>query len=490
MVTVELEPDASWDNLYINGEMRPASDGETMSVTEPATGEVFTEVPAATETDVDAAYSAAEKAQPEWEAMSREERLALVEEARDLMKDHFGDLVTLLGKESGAVNPKAVGEVSIALSDFRMAASFESQDEMRDSAFVEDKESHIVHKPVGVVGIISPWNFPLHLSTRALAPALALGNTVVLKPASATPITGGLLLAKICEAVGFPDGVVNVVTGRGSEIGDRIAGHPTPRVLSFTGSTGVGKQVAKQASENLTLPALELGGNAPYIVTDDTDLDQAVAVGAYGTFFHQGQACISINRHLVHEDVYDDYVAGMVERAESFEIGDPLDEDVTFGPLIDETQRDNVVSYIERTVEEGATLETGGGADGLYVEPTVLSDCTNEMAAACEEHFGPIAPIIPFSSDEEAIKLANETEYGLSAAVYCADLDRGRTLADQVESGMVHVNDHPIQEEPNAPFGGVKNSGLGRYNGEWIRDELTEPKWISVQTEDRDYDLP
>lgn len=490
MSGIKLEPDASWSALYIDGETRSSSNGETIPVTEPASGEVFTEVPAATETDVDAAYAAAEAAQSEWAEKPREERVELVQQARDMLKDHFSEVVTLLGKESGAVNAKAVGEVSIALSDFRMAASLDAPAEVRDSVFIEGKESHIVREPVGVVGIISPWNFPLHLSTRALLPALALGNTVVLKPASSTPITGGLLLGKIFDAVGFPDGVVNIVTGRGSDIGDRMAGHPTPRVISFTGSTSVGKQVAQQASKNLALPALELGGNAPFIVTDDVDLDQAVAAGAYGTFFHQGQACISINRHLVHQDVYDDYVSGLVDSAESFTIGDPLDQSVTFGPLIDEGHRDDVLDYIEKTVEAGATLETGGEATGTFVEPTVLSGCSNTMAAACDEHFGPIAPVIPFSSDEEAIELANTTEYGLSAAVYCADRERGRELANQIEAGMVHVNDHPIQEEPNAPFGGVKNSGLGRYNGEWILDELTEAKWISVQTTDRDYDLP
>jgi aldehyde dehydrogenase (NAD+) len=339
------------------------------------------------------------------------------------------------------------------------------------------------------VGVISPWNYPLHLTTRALAPALALGNTVVVKPASDTPVTGGLLMAKIADEVGIPDGVVNVVTGKGSEIGDRVAGHPVPRTISFTGSTDVGKRVASQAGSNIALPALELGGNGPNVVTDDVDVEQAARVGAVGSFTHQGQVCISINRHIVHEDVYDEYVEHLVEHAESLTVGNPAEDGVNFGPVINETQRDDLVEYVEETVEAGATLETGGDHDGLFFEPTVLSDATNDMAAACNEHFGPVAPVIEVSSTEEAIEVANDTEYGLAAAVQCRDLDRARDLANRVESGMVHINDHPIQDEPNAPFGGVKESGLGRYNGEWVMDEMVEPKWISVQHEDRDYDL-
>ena len=480
-----------WSRLYIDGEWRDASTGETLSVENPATREVFAEVPAATADNVDAAYEAAAAAQPDWEATPRKERDELLQAAQAELKTRFDEVVDLLGTESGSAHYKATGEVSISLADFGMALDLEPPgEEVRESPFVEGKESHIVHEPVGVVGIISPWNFPLHLSTRALAPALALGNTVVLKPASNTPITGGLLIAEICEEVGIPKGVVNVVTGRGSDIGDRMAGHPIPRVISFTGSTAVGKRVASQAGRNLALPALELGGNAPFVVTKDADVDRAAAAGAYGSFFHQGQVCISINRHLVHEDVYDEYVERLVERAEEFEVGDPADRSTTFGPIISKPQHDDLADFVHWSVDEGATLETGGEAEGLFFEPTVLSDVTNDMAAACDEHFGPIAPVIPFSSDDEAIELANATEYGLSAAVYSGTKDRARSLADRINAGMVHVNDHPIQDEPNAPFGGTKSSGLGRYNGKWIRDELTEPKWISVQAEKREYDLP
>ena len=490
MATQAYEAESDWSQLYIDGEWVEAADGETIPVENPATREVFTEVPAATEADVDAAYEAAEAAQPEWEAMGREKRNELVGAMLEEFESRFAEVVSLLIQEGGSTQGKASGEATISMVDFQTALEVAPpEEEVRDSQFFEDKKHHIVYEPVGVVGVISPWNYPLHLTTRALAPALALGNTVVVKPASDTPVTGGLLMAKIADEVGIPDGVVNVVTGKGSEIGDRVAGHPVPRTISFTGSTDVGKRVASQAGSNIALPALELGGNGPNVVTDDVDVEQAARVGAVGSFTHQGQVCISINRHIVHEDVYDEYVEHLVEHAESLTVGNPAEDGVNFGPVINETQRDDLVEYVEESVEAGATLETGGDHDGLFFEPTVLSDATNDMAAACNEHFGPVAPVIEVSSTEEAIELANDTEYGLAGAVQCRDLDRARELANQVEAGMVHINDHSIQDEPNAPFGGMKESGLGRYNGEWVVDEMVEPKWISVQHEDRDYDL-
>ena len=490
MATQAYEAESDWSQLYIDGEWVEPANGETIPVENPATREVFTEVPAATEADVDAAYEAAEAAQPEWEAMGREKRNELVGAMLEEFESRFAEVVSLLIQEGGSTQGKASGEATISMVDFQTALEVSPpEEEVRDSQFFEGKKHHIVHEPVGVVGVISPWNYPLHLTTRALAPALALGNTVVVKPASDTPVTGGLLMAKIADEVGIPDGVVNVVTGKGSEIGDRVAGHPVPRTISFTGSTDVGKRVASQAGSNIALPALELGGNGPNVVTDDVDVEQAARVGAVGSFTHQGQVCISINRHIVHEDVYDEYVEHLVEHAESLTVGNPAEDGVNFGPVINETQRDDLVEYVEESVEAGATLETGGDHDGLFFEPTVLSDATNDMAAACNEHFGPVAPVIEVSSTEEAIELANDTEYGLAGAVQCRDLNRARELANQVEAGMVHINDHSIQDEPNAPFGGMKESGLGRYNGEWVVDEMVEPKWISVQHEDRDYDL-
>jgi aldehyde dehydrogenase (NAD+) len=490
MAPQEVQSDAQWDTLYIDGEWREATGGETLSVENPATREQFAEVPAATVDDVDAAYEAADSAQDDWAALDRAERLEYVEAMLGLVQEKYADIVELLVQESGSSQNKAAAEVGITLADFETAIDVEPPEaQERESAFHSDKTHHIVQEPVGVVSVISPWNYPLHLTTRAVAPALALGDTVVVKPAPDTPVTGGLLLAKIADEAGLPDGVLNVVTGHDDEIGDHVSSHETPRVLSFTGSTAVGKHVAGNAGESLTGVTLELGGNGPFVVTEDVDVEQAAKMGAVGSFTHQGQVCISINRHLVHEAVYDEYIEHLVEFAESLSVGNPADPGNDLGPLINESQREKMGRFVEETIEQGATLETGGDGDGLFFQPTVLSGATNEMTAACNEHFGPVAPVVEISSDEEAIELANDTDYGLAAAVACEDEDRAYGLATQIDAGMVHVNDHPIQDEPNAPFGGVKNSGLGRYNGEWVVEKLVEPKWISVQEDERDYDL-
>ena len=490
MAPQEVQPDAQWDSLYIDGEWRDAAGGETIPVENPATREHFADVPAATVDDVDDAYEAADRAQDDWAALDRAERLEYVEAMLGLVQEKYTEIVNLLVEESGSSQTKAAAEVGITLADFETAIDVEPPEpEERDSAFHSDKTHNIIQEPVGVVSVISPWNYPLHLTTRAVAPAIALGNTVVVKPAPDTPVTGGLLLAMIANEAGLPDGVLNVVTGEDEEIGDHVSGHPTPRVLSFTGSTAVGKHVAGRAGENLASPTLELGGNGPFVVTEDVDVEQAARMGAVGSFTHQGQVCISINRHLVHEDVYDEYVEHLVEFAESLTVGNPADPSSDLGPLINESQREQMGEFVEETIGQGATLETGGDGEGLFFQPTVLSGATNEMTAACNEHFGPVAPVVEISSDKEAIEVANDTEYGLAAAVTCNDEDRAYGIASQIDAGMVHVNDHPIQDEPNAPFGGMKDSGMGRFNGEWVVEKLVEPKWISVQHEERDYDL-
>lgn len=480
--------DGDWNALYIDGEWEDAGDRETIAVENPATREQVTTVPAATEDDVDRAYEAAADAQTEWAERPAEERVDVIKNALGLLDDHRDEILESLAVESGSANAKAFAEWQTAqgMCHHATGLAHELGTEEQDS-FIPGKENEIERIPAGVVGVISPWNFPFNLSMRAVAPALATGNAVVLKPASPTPVTGGLLLAKIFDEAGLPDGLLNVVTGRGSDIGDAMAEHPALDVMAFTGSTEIGKRVASKAAENLALPAMELGGNNPFVVTDDADLDAAIDSAVFGSFLHQGQICISINRHIVHEDIYDEYVEQLAERAAGLPIGDPTDRENVIGPIIDEGQRDQMLDYVESTVEAGATLETGGDHDGLFVEPTVLSGATNDMAAACNEHFGPIAPVIPYSSDEEAIEMANDTEYGLAGAVHAGDMDRARELADSIEAGMVHINDQPINEEPNVPFGGVKESGIGRYDGEEILHELTQTKWVSVQEEKREY---
>jgi len=488
MAPTEFTTDADWNALYLDGEWVERGDRDEIAVENPATREQVATVPAGTEADVDRAYEAAAAAQSEWADTPADERAAVVRDAVDLLDERRDEILESLAVESGSANPKAFAEWQTAqgmcyhAADLAGALGTETSDSM-----IPGKENEVERVPEGVVGVISPWNFPFNLSMRAVAPALATGNAVVLKPASATPITGGLLLARIFEEAGLPEGLLNVVTGHGSDVGDRMASHPELDVMAFTGSTEVGKQVAATAAENLALPAMELGGNNPFVVTEDADVDAAVDSAVFGSFLHQGQICISINRHLVHESVYDEYVDKLAERAAELPIGDPRERDNVVGPIIDEGQRDQILEYVERTVEEGATLETGGDHDGLFVEPTVLSDATNDMAAACNEHFGPVAPVVPFADEDEAVELANDTEYGLAAAIHSGDLDRARDLADRIDAGMVHLNDQPVNEEPAIPFGGMKASGLGRYDGEEILNELTTTKWISTQTETREY---
>lgn len=273
-----------------------------------------------------------------------------------------------------------------------------------------------------------------------------------------------------------------------------MASHPESDVVAFTGSTPVGRQVAAAAAKNLAVPTMELGGNNVHIVTADADLDAALDSGAFGSFTHQGQVCLSINRHLVHEDIYDEYVERLTERADSLAVGSAHDPETVVGPIIDESQRNEMLDYIGETVAAGATLETGGETvpidgvdDSLVVAPTVLSDVTNDMAASCNEHFGPIAPVIPFSDTSEAITLANATELGLSGSVHAGDVGTGQEIAQQLETGMVHVNDQPINDEAHVPFGGTGASGMGSYNSHEFLREITETKWISLQHEPREF---
>ncbi|MXV61754.1 aldehyde dehydrogenase family protein [Natronorubrum sp. JWXQ-INN-674] len=495
MTGLPLAPDSGWNGLYLAGEWTDPDDRESIPVENPYTREAIATVPAGTTDDVDRAYEGAAEAQEQWAEQPPQARASVVTGALEFVRDHREEILELLAVESGSTRVKGAAELQTAKGMLQQAASYPFRtDGQHTESTIPGKENVVERRPVGVVGVISPWNFPLHLSMRAVAPAIAAGNAVVLKPASSTPITGGLLLAKLFEEAGVPEGVLSVVPGRGSEIGDAMSDHEIPRVLAFTGSTEIGQRVAANAAGNCALPALELGGNNVHVVTEHADLERAVDGGVFGSFLHQGQACISINRHLVHEELYDDYVGMLTDRAAGLPTGDPTDDETVIGPIIDESQRDQIVEYVETSVDEGATLETGGETvdvegvdDSLVVEPTVLSDADNDMAAAENEHFGPVAPVIPYSSDEAAIELANDTVHGLSGSVHSEDLAQARRIADGIETGMVHINDQPINDEPHVPFGGMKQSGLGRYNGDSILEELTTTKWISVQRESREY---
>lgn len=486
--TQEFGPDADWTEMYVGGEWVAPDGRGTIPVENPATRETLFEVPAGTAGDVDDAFQAARAAQPEWAAQPPQARAEVIQGFLHLLGEHGEGLAALMVAETGSSQLKAVVELEqLAPGMVAEAASFPTrmQGTTADSV-VPDKENRVVRQPAGVVGVITPWNFPFHLSLRVVAPAIALGNAVVLKPDEHTPASGGLAIARLFEAAGLPEGVLNVVTGRGEPAGERIAAHPDLDVLSFTGSTAVGRHVGGLAAENLATPALELGGNGPFVVLDDADLDTAIDAATFGTFMHQGQVCISINRHVVHESLYDEYVDRLAARAAALPTGDPADPDVVVGPVIDRSQRDEMLAFLESAVEAGATVETGGGHDDLFVEPTVLSGVTNDMDLSCNEHFGPIAPVIKVADDEAAVAVANDTEMGLSAAVFGEEA-HATAIAHRIDAGMVHVNDQPINDEPHVAFGGTKGSGIGRYNGEEILRELTETKWLSVQHEPREF---
>jgi aldehyde dehydrogenase (NAD+) len=491
----EFSIDAEWNALYIDGQWVDTDGDDTIAVADPSTRETVAEIPSAVESDVDAAYEAAAAAQSDWAETPPARREQVIQEFLQTLQEHDDEIIDLLAVEAGGSQVMGETSVQIATDHASEAATYprRMKGEHKESN-IPGKENLVQRGPKGVVTVISPWNFPLNLSMRAIAPAIATGNTVVVKPATNTPITGGLVFAKLFEEVGLPDGVLNVVTGRGSAIGDRVAGHPESDVVTFTGSTPVGRGVAATAAENLAVPVMELGGNNAHVVTADADLDRAIDAAVFGSFVHQGQVCISINRHIVHEAVYEEYVDRLVERAEALPVGSAHDPETVVGPIIDESQRDEMLEYVEESIDAGATLETGGGTvaiegvdDSLVVEPTVLSDVTNDMPAACFEHFGPIAPVISVADIDEAVAVANDTEFGLSGSVHAGDIGTGKAIAERMDTGHVHVNDQPINDEAHVPFSGINASGMGGYNSEVILQEVTETKWISLQHERREY---
>jgi aldehyde dehydrogenase (NAD+) len=329
----------------------------------------------------------------------------------------------------------------------------------------------------------------LHLSSRSVVPALAVGNGVVVKPSSDTPVTGGLLLVKIFEEAGLPPGLLSVVVGGGNEIGDAFVTHPVPRVISFTGSTLVGRRIAELAAKAAILKRvdLELGGNGPFVVLDDADLDHAVEAATFGKFLHQGQICIAINRIIVDASIHDAFLDRFVQRVRTLKVGNPDEPDTVIGPIINQSQLDRLVARIGKAPEAGARLVVGGEPHELVLPPHVFADVTNDMDLAREEIFGPVAPVIRAVGADEALRIANDTAYGLAGAVFTRNLDRGAHFAQQMQVGMAHVNDQSVVDLPNSPFGGEKNSGIGRFNGTWVIEAFTTDQWVTVQHTPRRY---
>lgn len=473
--------------MYIDGQWVEGSSDKSIDNTNPFTDETLFSIRSADESDLDKAYAVAKEAQTEWATMLPQNRRAMIEKFAEVTLQHKDDIIDWLVKESGSTRIKAEGEFLASMAIIKEAATFPFRmDGLIKPSIVPNKENRVYRKPLGVIGVISPWNFPFHLAVRSIVSALATGNTVVVKPATATPVTGGLLFASLFEEAGLPKGVLNIVVGRGSEIGDAIVEHPVPKLISFTGSTEVGKGIAEKAGRLLKKTALELGGNNVFVVLDDADIDRAVESAVYSKFYHQGQICMSTNRILVAESIHDEFLKKFVERVRALKFGNPNESDTQVGPLIDHDQVDRILDQIKQTVDAGATLQVGGNADGNVLEPTVVSGVTNDMPLAKNEIFGPVAVILSFKDDAEALKLSNELPYGLSGAVH-GSIYRATEFARQVETGMIHVNDQSVNDEPHLPFGGEKDSGLGRFNGEWVLEEFTTLQWVSVMHERREY---
>lgn len=463
--------------FYVNGTWKAAQGTGTFEVVDPTTELAIATVPAGTPADVEPAVEAAKAAFAEWARTSpaaRADLLSAVSRRLEVRKD---ELAELEAHEIGCPKPEAVNvQVGQAVRDFAAAAQI-----VRTYDFEDRSNAWLVREPIGVVAAITPWNYPLHQISAKVAYALAAGCTVVLKPSEVTPL-GAFALAEIIHETGFPPGVFNLITGLGPVVGEALAAHPDVDMVSFTGSTRAGKRVAQLAAETVKRVALELGGKSPNVILDDADLSVAVPAGVRLAYSNCGQACVALSRMIVPRNRLAEVEEIARTEAESYTVGNPLDEGTKLGPLVSQTQRDRVRGYINKGIEEGATLLTGGpdapeGLErGFFVRPTVFSNVRNDMTIAREEIFGPVLSIIPYDTEDEAIVIANDTIYGLSAAVFGGD-DRALKVARRIQAGQVRVNVVVPKPAPSPqPFGGYKQSGLGRELGIFGLEEFLEVK--------------
>ncbi|MEU6944223.1 aldehyde dehydrogenase family protein [Streptomyces sp. NPDC046316] len=467
---------------YIDGEWKPGSGSWDIIDFNPYTGEKLASITVATADEVDRAYRAAERAQREWAETNPYTRRLVFERALRIVEDREQEISDTIVAELGGTRLKAAFELHLAKEFLREAIQLALRPEGRIlPSPVDGKENRVYRLPVGVVGVISPFNFPFLLSLKSVAPALALGNAVVLKPHQNTPICGGTLVAKVLEDAGLPAGLLNVVVTDIAEIGDALLTHPVPKVISFTGSDKVGRHVATVCAQNFKHAVLELGGNSALIVLEDADVDYAVDAAVFSRFVHQGQVCMAANRILVDRTVEEEFTEKFVAKVKTLRVGDPADPATHIGPLINSQQAESVSAVVEQAVEAGATALLHGSADGNVVSPSVLSGLPADAPVLSQEIFGPVALVIPFDGEEEAARIANDTPYGLSGAVHTADIERGVRVAKRIHTGMIHINDGTVADEPIVPFGGEKHSGVGRLNGDAMIEAFTTQKWISIQ---------
>ncbi|MFI5830118.1 aldehyde dehydrogenase family protein [Streptomyces sp. NPDC051578] len=460
----------------------PTLTGGTAPVVEPATGRTLATLDLAGPVDVAEAAVRARAAQHDWARATHLERAAVLRRAGDLFAEHAEELRDWLVRESGSIPGKADFELHVAAQECYEAAALASRPAGQVLPSEAPRLSFTRRVPAGVVGVIAPFNAPLILSIRSVAPALALGNAVLLKPDPRTAVCGGIALAAVFAAAGLPAGVLHVLPG-GAATGSAVVADPRVRVVSFTGSTAAGRKVGELAGRHLTRAHLELGGNSALVVLEDADVEAAVAQASWGSFFHQGQICMTAGRHLVHASLYDEYVERLAARAEALAVGDPYRERVHLGPLIDRDQVERVHALVEASAEQGAKLVVGGTHRDLFYRPTVLAGVSDDCPAYTEEVFGPVAPVRSFATEDEAVALASAGPYGLSLGIVTRDAMHGLDLAARIPTGIAHVNDQTVNDEAVAPFGGVGASGTGaRFGGEANLKAFTELRWTTVRT--------
>jgi acyl-CoA reductase-like NAD-dependent aldehyde dehydrogenase len=477
--------------MYINGEWVGALDNEAYDDLNPYTGEVFARIPSGKRADAKRAIDAAAAAFPSWSHTLPAERQRLFLKAADLLEKKQMEIVEILAEETGCTFGFAMFQTMFTPGLLREAAAQVHQ--ATGEVIPSDMPGAFymaIRQPIGVVAGIAPWNAPLILSLRSICMPIAYGNTAVLKPSMESAAAGGVVIAEIFHEAGFPKGVLNLVTngpGGSGEIGDEFIENPKVRRINLTGSTEVGRQLAEKAGRHLKRIALELGGQNPLIVLKDADIDSAVNAAAFGGFLHQGQICMSTRRIIVEKPIAREFTEKFVRKASAYKVGNPKEPDTIIGPLINQQQLEKVKNSVDAAVRDGAKVLCGGKSEGPCYQPTVLSNVKSGTPFSCEETFGPVVSVIEAKDADEAVAIANSTMYGLSAAVFTRDFAKGMAIAERIESGIVHINDQTVHDEPQVPFGGVKDSGWGRFGGKAALEEFTELRWISTQLTPREY---
>jgi succinate-semialdehyde dehydrogenase/glutarate-semialdehyde dehydrogenase len=476
------DPALLHEQCYIDGIWVDAADGKTIDVNNPATGEIIASVPSLSAEETRRAIEAADAAWPEWRAKTGKERTNIMRRWYDLMMENQEDLAVLMTSEQGKPMLESRGEIAYAASFIEWFAEEAKRvygDTMNHP--LPGKRIVVIKQPIGVVASITPWNFPAAMITRKCAPAMAAGCPVVIKPASQTPLSA-LALAELADRAGVPKGVLNVITGQARVLGGELTENPTVRKLSFTGSTEIGKLLMAQCAGTVKKVSLELGGNAPFIVFDDADLDAAVVGAMASKYRNAGQTCVCANRFLVQDGIYDAFAERMAAAVKDLRVGNGLEDGIQQGPLIDDAAVAKVEQHIADATAKGAELVTGGSRHslgGTFFEPTLLAGVTTDMAVTREETFGPVAPLFRFGDEAEAIRMANDTEFGLAAYFYSRDVGRIWRVAEGLEYGIVGINEGIISNEV-APFGGIKESGIGREGSKYGMDDFLEIKYLCL----------